>query len=241
MHLELSKPRPKKNAALPSIKPRKEPTDTKSIASPPSLAKEIEDTLSTASIHLSPSTQTSIKVGLASFTSQQLAANIKAVITGLTDKLIAWKNVRAIHIKGLNTMALPIWLADELWTDEAMILEEDEAKEAKSREAQKGRKKRIAIAAPEEESLKGSEQGKKRKVVDDKGADVESRRQKAKRLEEEDFSSEMKERRERLRQQKKEARAKVEAEIARDTQTKSVAEPKDKSLKKTIAAVQSNN
>ena len=148
-------------------------------------------------------------------------------MTCLTDKLISWRNIRAVHIKGPNTMALPIWLADELWTDEAMILEEDEAKEAKLKEAQKGRKKRGAIAAPEEKLLRSSEQGKKRKVVDGGGADIESRRQKAKRLVEEGFNSEMKERRERLRQQKKEARAKVEVEIARDTQTNGIAEPKE--------------
>ena len=153
-----------------------------------------------------------MKVGLASLTPEQVAANVEAVVAGLTDKLIAWRNVRAVHIKGPNTMALPVWLAEELWTDEGMILEEDEAAEAKANAAQKGEKEREALEGHidgfEEVPMKGT----KRREIDgaptvETGA--ESRRKKTKRLADEEMSKEMKERREKLRQQKAEARAMI--------------------------------
>ncbi|KAL2036613.1 hypothetical protein N7G274_010639 [Stereocaulon virgatum] len=214
VNLRPPKPKEKKNAALPSTKPKKEPTDPSSLIAPPQIAKEIQRTLSTAQIHLHPSTTTSVKVGLASFTPEQVAANIEAVVAGLTDKLIAWRNVRAVHIKGPNTMALPIWLAEELWTDEGMILEDDEAAEAKAKAAQKGKKRKQGAL---EGSTNGGEEvlvkGTKRKEVDGvskEEAAGESRRKKARRLAEEEMSKEMKERREKLRQQKKEARQMIE-------------------------------
>jgi ribosome biogenesis protein UTP30 len=58
-------------------------------------------------------------------TPDQVAANLDAVVSVLTEKYIpqGWRNIRSLHIKGPNTAALPIWLADELWTDENDVLE----------------------------------------------------------------------------------------------------------------------
>ncbi len=215
VRLEVSKPKSSKNAALPSTKSRKESSDTKSVVPPALLAKEIEGTLSTAQINLTPSTTTAVKVGLASFTSEQLASNVEAVMASLTDRLIAWRNVRSVHVKGPNTMALPVWLADELWTDEGMILEDDEIEEARLKES-KGKKKRKAIGGLREETIGRDTDGKKRKGID--GLENESRSKKAKRLEDEDFSRAMKERRAKLRQQKSEARESIKQEIAGDSQ-----------------------
>lgn len=206
--LEASKPRERKSAALPSTKLRKEPSDTKSIAAPPLLAKEIERTLFTAQINLSPSTTTAVRVGLASYTPEQLAANIEAVMASLAGKLVGWKNVRAVHVKGPNTMALPIWLAEELWVDEGMVLEDEEAAEAKAKGAQKGKRKRNLIAGEEDGGADGD--GRKRKVDRESGPADQPKQKKAKKLKDEDLSSEMKERREKLRQQKREARDEVE-------------------------------
>ena len=197
--LEASKPKERKNAAFPSTKIRKEPSDMKSIAAPPLLAKEIERTLSTAQINLSSSTTTAVRVGLASQTPEQLAANIEVVIASLAGKLVGWKNVRALHVKGPNTMALPIWLAEELWVDEEMVLEDEEAAEAKAKAAQKGKRKRKVIEGQESGDVAGA--GRQRKV------DGERKKMK---LMDEDLSREMKERREKLRQQKKEASDEVE-------------------------------
>jgi ribosome biogenesis protein UTP30 len=233
VNLQPPKPKEKKNAALPSTKPKKEPTDPSSLIAPPQIAKEIQRTLSTTQIHLHPSTTTSVKVGFASFTPEQVAANIGAVVASLTDKLIAWRNVRAVHIKGPNTMALPIWLAEELWTDETMILEDDEAAEAKANAAQKGKKRKRGVL---EASTNGGEEvlgkGTKRKEISGVPAEetgTESRRKKARRLAEEEMSKEMKERREKLRQQKKEAREMIEGKGA----VESEGDNGEKSVRKT--------
>lgn len=206
--LEAPKPKERKNPALPSTKLRKEHSDVKSIAAPPLLAKEIERTLSTAQINLSPSTTTAVRVGLASYTPEQLAANIEVVVASLAGKLVGWKNVRAVHVKGPNTMALPIWLAEELWVDEKMVLEDEEAAEAKAKAAQKGKRKRKLIEGKEDDDADG--EGRKRKADGESGPANEPKQKKVKKLQDEDLSQEMKERREKLRQQKREAREKIE-------------------------------
>ena len=219
IQLQAPKVKSKKNAALPSTKASKEPHDKRSILSPASMAKEIERTLSTAQIHISPSTTTAVKVGLASFTPEQVTANIEAVMAGLTEKLIAWRNVRALHLKGPNTMALPVWLANELWTDEAMVMGDHELQEIQSEKRGKGSKKRKGFRASSEAKNETSVAGNKRKDVEDieKSQDGdEARRKKVRKLGDEDFSQEIKDRRQKLRQQKREARDKMEQDKAGD-------------------------
>lgn len=231
VHLEASKPKEKKNAALPSTKLRKEPSDLKSIAAPLQVAKDIERTLSTAQIHLSPSTTTSVKVGYSSFTAEQLAANVEAVIAGLTDKLVAWRNIRAVHVKGQNTMALPIWLAEELWTDEGMILEDEQVEAAKLLKAQKGKRKRKALEGPLEGAIEAPAEVKKRKGIDGITEDGHSGKKKAKKMADGDLSQEMKERREKLRQQKSEAREKLDQANVGVTPAIMAQDPKKQSKK----------
>lgn len=92
---------------------------------PEALAHELERAVGAALVHLAPSTNVSIRVGKSSMTADQVAANVDAVVTSLTEKYIpkGWRNIRSLHVKGPNTAALPIWLADELWEDEADVLE----------------------------------------------------------------------------------------------------------------------
>ena len=164
-------------------------TVSKPIAPPLQIAREIEKTLGCTQVHLSPSVTVSIRVGLASFTAVQVAENIKAVVEAMVEKFIpkGWRNIRSIHVKGPNTMALPIWLASELWVEEKDVLENNEAKEAAKPAIQKGAKRK---------SREGEADG--------------SHAKRAKRLEDTGFSKEMAERREKLRQQKKEARDTIE-------------------------------
>jgi ribosome biogenesis protein UTP30 len=102
----------------------------RAIASPQKAAQEIQRALASAQVQLSPSPTTSVRVGLASFTPDQVAENVEAVVHGMVEKFVTkgWRNVRSVHIKGPNTLALPIWLAQELWVAESDILEEAEAK-----------------------------------------------------------------------------------------------------------------
>ena len=199
--LEASKPKERKNAALPSIKIHKVPSDSKSIATPPLLAKEIERTLCTAQINLSPSTTTAVRVGLASYTPDQLTANIEAVMASLAGKLVGWKNVRAVHVKGPNTMALPIWLAKELWIDEGMVLEDEEVAEAKAKAAQKGKRKARQIEDRDNGDVDG--EGRKRKMSDELEPTDVPKQKKIKKLHDDDSSRDMQERQEKLRRQKR--------------------------------------
>ncbi|PPJ49786.1 hypothetical protein CBER1_03344 [Cercospora berteroae] len=98
---------------------------------PEDVAHEITKALGAALVHLAPSTTTAIKVGKASMTAEQVQANVEAVVAGLVEKYVPqqWRNVRAVHVKGPETAALPIWLTDELWADEQDVLDEAPSKE----------------------------------------------------------------------------------------------------------------
>ena len=239
--ITLTPPKPKemKNPALPSTKKPKTQDDLTTLLPPAQIAKEINRALSATTVHLSSSTNTAIKVGFASFEAEQVAENIEAVMKGLTEKnLVSWRNVRGVHVKGPNTMALPVWLAEELWTDEGMVLENHEAIEVKAKATQKGRRKRDLVEGAVGDTGKAVVKGEKRQggPVGKDGSG--SRRKKAKRAAEEDMSVEMRERRERLRQQKREAMEMIEGadkkatEINREEPLK-----KKKRSKKAIEAV----
>ena len=198
------------DAALPSTKQKKKLDDPKSMTTPQAAASEIERTLSMAQINLSSSVNTSIRVGLSSQTPEQIAGNIEAVVSEMTEKYVPrqWKGVKAIHIKGPNTMALPIWLADELWDDDGMVLEDHEAEEAKNKAMQKRKRERRIL---KRDSIPAVEDGEKITAINKRKSESEELKEdtkkKKRRLEDEGLSQDMKERREKLREQKKAQRA----------------------------------
>lgn len=200
VNLEPYRSRPKDSISdkrLPAAKPvEAQSTSPRSVATPAQIAHEIQRTLSCAQVYLSPAATTSVRVGLASFTPEQVAENVEVVVSGMVDRFITnkWRNVRAIHIKGPNTMALPVWLADELWVDEADVLEEEEAKQRLEAGKQRGKRKG---REGEKDTVEGQKNQKKQKLVN------------------EGFSAEMKERREKLRKQKQEIRDEVAEETRR--------------------------
>ncbi|KAL8711998.1 MAG: hypothetical protein Q9220_003694 [cf. Caloplaca sp. 1 TL-2023] len=171
----------------------------KPIAAPLQVAKEIEKAIGCTFVHLAPSNNVSIRIGRSTFTAQQVAENVEAVVPELVEKFIpkGWRNVRAIHIKGANTMALPIWLADELWVDEKDVLKEEDAQEQKSIEGRAGTKKRKSALNAVRGEDDGQENKRERGEEDEKGA------KKKRKTEEVDLSKEMRERREKLREQKR--------------------------------------
>lgn len=160
---------------------------TKAAPRPDVIAKEIEKAIGSALVHLSPSTNTAVRVGKSSWSPEQVAENVEAVVKGLTEKYVTkgWRNVRAIHVKGPNTASLPIWLAEELWEDEADVL--DKAPEPKAIEGKKKDKKRKRSAlteavpeAKEEAAVEKAEKPKKKRKSD--GVEIEAD-EKAKRRE----------------------------------------------------------
>lgn len=118
-------------------------------ATPAIVAKEIEKALNCAPVHLAPATTAAIRVGSSKFSAQQVAENVEAVVKGLTDKFVTkgWRNIKALHIKGANTMAMPIWLASELWVEDGDVVEEEETT------AVEAGKKRKQIGDADEEKL----------------------------------------------------------------------------------------
>ncbi|KAJ5918652.1 hypothetical protein N7466_010644 [Penicillium verhagenii] len=146
----------------PKQKPAKEDRSA-AFAAPLIVAKEIERTLSCASVQLAPSTTAAIRIGTSKFTADQLSENVAAVVQGMTEKFVAkgWKNLKAIHVKGANTMAMPIWLASELWVEDADVVEEIEAPSIKS-------KKRKSVG--EEKAIEGKKTKKSKSVEDEEEA-----------------------------------------------------------------------
>jgi ribosome biogenesis protein UTP30 len=125
------------------------------------IAHEIEKAIQATLVHLSPSTSTAVRVGYASWTAEQIADNVAAVVTALVEKSVPqkWRGVKSLHIKGPNTMALPIWLADELWVDAGDVIDEEVAQ--KAIEANMGKKRKAILGGEEVEKT-----SKKQKVVD---------------------------------------------------------------------------
>ncbi|KAI1334465.1 ribosomal protein L1 [Xylariaceae sp. FL0016] len=120
------------------------------------LAGEIERAVSAALIHLTPSTQTAIRVGLANWKPEHIAANVEVVMRALIQKFIPGKsnNVRGVYLKGPQSVALPIWQTDELWTDAQKDIVADDSEEAKkllqSEKANVGKKRKSLEGEPEE-------------------------------------------------------------------------------------------
>jgi ribosome biogenesis protein UTP30 len=136
---------------------------------PEALAHEIERAVGAALVHLAPSTNVSIRVGKSSMTADQVAANLDAVVKVLTEKYIpqGWRNIRSLHIKGPNTAALPIWLADELWTDEADVLESLPEPVVKDKKKRKRALLETGVAETETKTNGASDETKAKKSKSD--------------------------------------------------------------------------
>ncbi|KAH7313182.1 ribosomal protein L1p/L10e family-domain-containing protein [Rhexocercosporidium sp. MPI-PUGE-AT-0058] len=172
-------------------------------ASPKAVAAEIERAIKCAVVSLTPSTQTAVRVGYASWDAEKLAANIEAVALGLIEGHVPkkWRGVRSLHVKGPATIALPIWLADELWTDEKDVLGEEEAR-SKIQAANVGKKRKSGVLDGVEGVIAGADaektgQGKKSKKQKVLAAKLESN--------DDNLDKEIKARKEKLKKQKAEA------------------------------------
>lgn len=129
---------------------------TKTEPKPKDVAEEIKRAVGSALVHLAPSTTTAVKVGVATMTPEELVKNVEAVVEGLVEKFVPqkWDNVRAVHIKGPETTALPIWLTEELWASEQDVLEfkpETNAGKKRKRSAliEEGKPETIEIPGPD--------------------------------------------------------------------------------------------
>lgn len=118
---------------------------------------EIEKAIGAALVHLSPSSNTAVKVGLASLAPEALSENIVKAANEMANKFVPkTKNgVKSIFIKGPETVALPIWQDTELWVDAAVdVIANDselaKAIQAKKEQANVGKKRKIIDSTKEE-------------------------------------------------------------------------------------------
>lgn len=133
------------------------------------VASEIEKAVGAALVHLSPSTNTAVKVGFAGMDAKALSANIVKAANAVANKFVPKRNngIRSIFVKGPQTAALPIWQADELWVDAAADViangsEQAKAIEAKQEQANVGKKRKLAGEAEWDEPT--SKKAKKQDV-----------------------------------------------------------------------------
>lgn len=134
-------------------------------AAPIQVAKEIARYIDSVPVTLKPGTSMAVRVGLASFTPQQLSENVGSVVKQVIEKHVvkAWRNVKGLYIKSPTSMAIPLWLADELWAEAGNV---DEDKENGVLEAPKESLKRKRNA----QHTKGPQVGERKKAKLDEGA-----------------------------------------------------------------------
>ncbi|KAI1211089.1 ribosomal protein L1 [Annulohypoxylon truncatum] len=133
---------------------RTKDADTPNACTPAQLAGEIERAVGAALVNLSPTVNTAIRVGNASWTAEQIAENVDVVAKALVEKFVPgkWKNVKSIYVKGPETAALPIWLTDELWLEQKDVVADgsEEAKAIAGEKANIGKKRKSLEGQPEE-------------------------------------------------------------------------------------------
>ncbi|KAI1330869.1 electron transfer flavoprotein alpha-subunit [Xylariaceae sp. FL0255] len=129
-------------------------------------AGEIERAIGSALLNLAPSTNTTVRIGWADWTADKISANTNKVIEAVVGKHIPKNNLRSIYIKGPDTVALPLYLTDELWVDKEKDIVDDDSAEAKAllqgEKANIG-KKRKAMGSTSEEAGPDAKKSKKAK------------------------------------------------------------------------------
>jgi ribosome biogenesis protein UTP30 len=197
-----------KRVARPKTKKdKRDPLENVNARPTSEIVTEIQKAIGAALVHLSPSTNTAVKVGYAGWPAEQLAANVETVAAALVERFVPqkWNNVRSFYLKGPETASLPLWQTDELWVDDAHVIADGEAQ--KAIEGAKGEKpnvgkKRKSIGAEEDKSGEEPQEGKTRSTKKSKVL-AESNDDK--------LDKEIAERKEKLKKQKKAAKAATEA------------------------------
>ncbi|ESZ93334.1 hypothetical protein SBOR_6261 [Sclerotinia borealis F-4128] len=164
-------------------------------AEPKKIAAEVEKAISSALVTLSSSTNSAIRIGYASWDAQKLADNLESVVNTVIEKYVPkqWRGVRGIHVKGPETMSLPIWLADELWVEDEDVLDESVVREIEERVVEKKNKKRKTrgIEGSEIEEKGGEEKKQKLESNDDKLDDEIALRKELLKIQKEDAAKDL--------------------------------------------------
>ncbi|KAH6632419.1 ribosomal protein L1p/L10e family-domain-containing protein [Chaetomium tenue] len=116
----------KRVAAPKGKKPKRDPTENINARPIPEIVAEVQKAIGAAHVHLSPSTNTAVKVGYANWEPEKIAANVDTAARELVERFVPqkWQNVRNFYVKGPETAALPIYQTDELWLDDSKVVAE---------------------------------------------------------------------------------------------------------------------
>lgn len=89
------------------------------VGSPQQVAREIEKALSCVPVNLTSGHNIAVRAALHTFTADQVRENVTAVANGVIDRLVVsgWRNVKSLHIKTSDSIAIPIWLAEDLFVE----------------------------------------------------------------------------------------------------------------------------
>jgi ribosome biogenesis protein UTP30 len=129
------------------------------VGAPLDVAGDIERALATLAVHLSPCPTISVKVAYAGWPAEWISENVQAAAERVLAKYIpgGWRGLKSLHLKGPETAALPVWMAEELWATEDDVLDPGEKAEGLNakkltKEERKARKDAKAKAAAEIEA-----------------------------------------------------------------------------------------
>jgi ribosome biogenesis protein UTP30 len=153
--------RPEKNKLTVKKRRDAQPGGSSTIGAPQDVAAEIEKTLNTTLVHLAPSPTTSVKAALADWKAEDVKENIEAIVEKMVETYIPkkWRGVKSIHIKTPTSAALPIWLADELWAGDEMVLNTDETPAIVNHPKSKKRKSVEGVQDRVAKKVKGISEG----------------------------------------------------------------------------------
>lgn len=217
------------------------------VGQPIDVGADIQKALDSTVVHLSPSVSTSVRIAWSGWPVEWIAENIGATVEEITTKHVpkGWRGVRSLHIKSNNSIAIPVWLSSEMWTDDQDVLNQDapfiedgfnrpKQKDVVYRlkaENEKSEKRILAVKSEDD----GEPKAKKRKSSDNQPVDEEAlarkkaKKEKKERKEKEAAALKLKEsttRKEDLAMQKKAAKREAESKA------KTFGTPKPKAEKK---------
>jgi len=97
------------------------------IGLPLDVGADIQKALDSTVLHLAPTVTTAIRVAWAGWPVEWIAENVQAAVEATVTRHIpkGWRGLKSLHIKSADSMALPLWLASELWTNEEDVLNQD--------------------------------------------------------------------------------------------------------------------
>ncbi|KAK7208029.1 ribosomal protein L1/ribosomal biogenesis protein [Myxozyma melibiosi] len=98
------------------ISPEEEIEQEKKNISVKRVKAEFERTLKSAIVVLPAGALTTVKIGFSTFTAEQLAENVDAVVEELAKSVIkgGWDGIRSLHVKSTDSISLPIFLTKSL-------------------------------------------------------------------------------------------------------------------------------